>query len=224
MNHRTTMLSTIISIFLLNNFRFGSSFHHPQKFRIKYSSEYVEFQTQVEESVDVLTDVHSLSSPPHQQDHDSTLTPQQSFFDAMVESSNNYKENSRAYRRVVFQDDDWKSFRSTGRLYSNLLSMVTSGTVRGLAVEISTVFIVSILVYTFNIAILNGWLTSFGLAGGSVDELLSLPVLPFQITSPALGLLLVFRTNTVYGQWNTARTSMDAITAHALDLNRWADL
>jgi predicted membrane chloride channel (bestrophin family) len=98
--------------------------------------------------------------------------------------------------------------------------MFSSGTVRGLLAEIGTVFVVSILVWTFNFMIIQGALSGFGISGGDTKSLISLPVLPFQISSPALGLLLVFRTNTVYSRWNAGRLAFEHISYHAVDLAR----
>ena len=41
-----------------------------------------------------------------------------------------------------------------------------------------------------------------------------------QLSSPALGLLLVFRTNTAYARWNEARMAWAAIENHSINLAR----
>jgi predicted membrane chloride channel (bestrophin family) len=44
--------------------------------------------------------------------------------------------------------------------------------------------------------------------------------IPFTLSSPALALLLVFRTNTVYARWNEARTAWARIEVHLCNLGR----
>ena len=121
----------------------------------------------------------------------------------LVLSTDEYKETSRLYRRTVFTEQDWIRFRSSGRLFDNLATMFTSGVIRGLWFEIGSVTCVSTLVYLINAAILSGALEPAVPAADT--SLLALPSLPFQLSSPALGLLLVFRTNTVYSRWNQVR-------------------
>ena len=113
----------------------------------------------------------------------------------ILENSDKYKESSRVYRRPVFKESDWAEFRASDRLFKNLKTMFISGTVRGLLAEVGSVLVVSTIVWITNFIILSGLLEEFGISR-QVTSLVSLPVLPFQLSSPALGLLLVFRTNT----------------------------
>jgi predicted membrane chloride channel (bestrophin family) len=73
--------------------------------------------------------------------------------------------------------------------------MFSSGVIRGLGLEIGSVFFVALVVFLTNLAISSGALVPLGITS---KMLLRLPVLPFTLSSPALSLLLVFRTNTVY--------------------------
>jgi predicted membrane chloride channel (bestrophin family) len=62
----------------------------------------------------------------------------------------------------------------------------------------------------FSMALLPAWLPA-------------LPVVPmtaFQLTSFALSLLLVFRTNSSYGRWHEARASFGAINTTSRDIAR----
>ena len=47
-----------------------------------------------------------------------------------------------------------------------------------------------------------------------------LPTVIFQLTSPALGLLLVFRTNTAYERWKNSRIAWEHIQNHCNNLVR----
>lgn len=65
-------------------------------------------------------------------------------WDDLVNQSDRYKEESRRYRRTVFDEDDWVKFRSSGRLVKNLLTLFSSGVIRGLWVEVGLVTTVAI--------------------------------------------------------------------------------
>ncbi len=158
----------------------------------------------------------------------------------------NDKEESRKYRRTVFTDEDWRRFRSDGTsIFHNLETMFNSRIIQGLWMEVGTVFLVALTVYVMNACILSGilhaglvhlaakassitlpFLSSVGswvaamLLRIPTDTLFALPALPFQLSSPALGLLLVFRTNTAYARWNEARTAWSKIETHAVNLVR----
>ena len=125
-----------------------------------------------------------------------------------IKNLDEYKERSRQYRRTVFTTQDWVEFRSSDRIYKNLSTMFTSGIIRGLWLEVGTVTSIALAVFAVN------WLISHGLVGGDLvsesaaahkGAAISLPTLPFQLSSSALGLLLVFRTNNVFVRWNSAR-------------------
>lgn len=53
---------------------------------------------------------------------------------------------------------------------------------------------------------------------------LSLPIAIFKLSSPALGLLLVFRTNTSYARWLEARIAWGRVVAHCRNIMRQATL
>lgn len=139
-------------------------------------------------------------------------------WDRLVENSDQYKEDSRMFRRTVFDEDDWKKFRSSGRLLNNLFTLFSSGVIRGLWVEVGLVASVAMSVYIFNTLVLSGSLPT--IFGYQFEDPVSLPAIPFTLSSPALALLLVFRTNTVYARWNEARTAWARIEVHLCNLGR----
>ncbi len=53
---------------------------------------------------------------------------------------------------------------------------------------------------------------------------LILPTVPFTLSSPALGLLLVFRTNAAYTRWMSARDSWSRMAAHSKNLVRMGSI
>ena len=132
------------------------------------------------------------------------------FFD-LIRKTDDFKESYREKRRATFTDEDWVRYRSSYRVFDNLLTSPNSPTVRGLWLQIGTVFSIASGLY-----VTNCFMAAQGL------DLIMLPELPFQLSSPALALLLVFRTNAVYDRWNTARSSFHTIQSSALSLSRQA--
>jgi putative membrane protein len=126
-------------------------------------------------------------------------------------------ENSRKYRRTVFTHQDWIDHRSTDSLYLNLSSILTSGIVRQIVGEISVVAGIASAVVVW-----NGILApEYGL------PMFCLPTAPFTLSSPALGLLLVFRTNKSYERWWEARQRWGEIITQSRNVVRmgstWTD-
>eukprot|EP00429_Kryptoperidinium_foliaceum_P043395 CAMPEP_0176117734 /NCGR_PEP_ID=MMETSP0120_2-20121206/59152_1 /TAXON_ID=160619 /ORGANISM="Kryptoperidinium foliaceum, Strain CCMP 1326" /LENGTH=317 /DNA_ID=CAMNT_0017452037 /DNA_START=12 /DNA_END=962 /DNA_ORIENTATION=- len=129
-----------------------------------------------------------------------------------------YGEQSRKYRRTVFKYSDWVEHReSSGKVVENLRLML-SGVVRQLWPQVTLVMQVAITVLVWN-----------SLCVPAVDNyfdphihlpLFALPAIPFTLSSPALGLLLVFRTNAAYGRWMEARSTWARMIAHGRNLSR----
>jgi putative membrane protein len=127
-----------------------------------------------------------------------------------------YGEESRKYRRTVYSHSDWLKHRQSHRLFKNLGSTIFSGVVRGLLSEVATVALIALFVAVFNLYV--------GRVLGKNALLLTLPALPFTLSSPALGLLLVFRTNASYGRWLEARSAWSRIVSHSRNILRQADM
>ena len=136
----------------------------------------------------------------------------------LVQIIDEHKERTRELRRTVFTDEDWVKFRSSERIFENMRTTFNSILIQGLWLEIAAVTLSALSVYGLNSAILGGlfepWIPA------SEDSMVFLPALPFQLSSPALGLLLVFRTNTVYTRWNAARISWETVQNHCNNLAR----
>jgi putative membrane protein len=121
-----------------------------------------------------------------------------------------YGEDSRKFRRTVFTHKDWIKHRSSDRLFRNLSSILQSGIVRQLSEEISLVAAIATAVVVW-----NGILApTYGV------PVLCLPAAPFSLSSPALGLLLVFRTNASYQRWLEARMRWGTIITQSRNVVR----
>ena len=135
-----------------------------------------------------------------------------------------YGEGSRKYRRTVYTHNEWVKHRSSDRFIRNLSSMISSGVYKSLAKEVLATAGIATFLVIWN-----------GLTGGYTDldgvqheaivkflPMLTLPLTPFTLLSPSLGLLLVFRTNSSYGRWDEARKFWGLNINHTRDLNRMA--
>lgn len=134
-----------------------------------------------------------------------------------------YAEQSRRYRRTLFNHDDWMRQRHGDRLLKNLRTTFKSGVVRQLANELLLVTIVAVTLCLWNSLLVVGYQDFLGHMHPPLTNslpLLSLPLEPFSLSSPALGLLLVFRTNASYGRWTEARKAWGAVVNNCRNLLR----
>lgn len=126
------------------------------------------------------------------------------------------KENSRKYKRNVFTFKNWAAHRSTKRYSRHLLTLFGSRIFRGLLWPLLVVTAVSTALASYETLLEMGLLPS-SFPGLSVEA-----TAPFSLTSFALSLLLVFRTNTSYARWQEARSIWGGITNRSRDILRQA--
>lgn len=133
-------------------------------------------------------------------------------------------EAQRPFRRTVYTHDDWKKHRSQDRFFYYLLAIFKSGVYRNINREVGAVAFVASLVCVYN-ALANGFTDFEGVQHASLIPLdkIGLPMAAFTLTSPSLGLLLVFRTNSAYQRWDEARKNWGMNINHTRDLVRMAN-
>jgi putative membrane protein len=129
-----------------------------------------------------------------------------------------YGETSRKYRRTEFSYNDWVSHRSSDKkILTNIKGMFFSGIIRQLREEITLVTLLAAFVVVWNdFLYIPDEILSVGLPR------LALPALPFTLSSPALGLLLVFKTNASYARWLEARNTWAKIISQGRNTLRMA--
>ena len=103
-----------------------------------------------------------------------------------------YGEGSRKYRRTVYTHKEWVKHRSSDRFVRNLSSLVNSGVYKSLAKEVLATTAIACFIVFWN-AIAGGYTDFDGVKHTAVLEFLpqlTLPLTPFTLLSPSLGLLL----------------------------------
>jgi len=103
-----------------------------------------------------------------------------------------YGEESRKFRRTVYSHDDWRKHRSSDRFIYYLASLFASGVYKSLAREVSATVGIAAFVCLYN-ALVGGYTDLAGVQHEAVINnalLAGLPLAPFTLSSPSLGLLL----------------------------------
>jgi len=105
-----------------------------------------------------------------------------------------YGEESRKFRRTVYSHDDWVKHRSSDRFIYYLLALFTSGVYRNLGREVTATTSIAAFVCLYN-ALVTGYTDFEGVQHAALitSEWLpkiGLPLAPFTLASPSLGLLL----------------------------------
>jgi ion channel-forming bestrophin family protein len=119
-----------------------------------------------------------------------------------------YGEESRKYRRTVYSHDDWRKHRSQDRFLYYISSLFSSGIYKNLGREVTATTAIAAFVCVYN-AIVGGYTDFEGvkhaaLVSSSLLPLLGLPLAPFTLSTPALGLLL--------GTFARAKESVGVVT------------
>jgi len=109
-----------------------------------------------------------------------------------------YGEESRQYRRTVYTHDDWRKHRSPDRFLYYIQSLFVSGVYKNIGRELAIVTSVSAFIVLYN-AVVGGYTDFEGVEHAALvasDWLpkAGLPLVPFTLSSPSLGLLLGTRS------------------------------
>lgn len=151
---------------------------------------------------------------PNVKSSDKWLLDDSSIFGDQVKERGRFSERNLS----SFTFDRWASHRSTARYVRHMLGIFQSSIVRGLAQPLFSVASIATIVCTYETLRAEDMLPSY-------CPTLLMPTAPFDLTSFALALLLVFRTNTSYDRWlevcrvwsglgNRARDTMRQLISH----------
>jgi ion channel-forming bestrophin family protein len=105
-----------------------------------------------------------------------------------------YGEESRRYRRTVYTHDDWRRHRSPNRFQYYLRNIFQSGIYKNLSRAVTATTAVAAFIVLFN-SVVGGYTDYKGVKHAAVFASawlpkLGLPLAPFTLSAPSLGLLL----------------------------------
>ena len=105
-----------------------------------------------------------------------------------------YGEQSRMYRRTVYSHDDWKKHRSPDRFQYYVSALFNSGVYKNIGREVAVTVAVATVVCAWGALFgeyqdISG-AKHVGPLANNIIPVLGLPLTPFTLASPSLGLLL----------------------------------
>ncbi|XP_073156043.1 voltage-dependent chloride channel 1, chloroplastic-like [Henckelia pumila] len=143
-------------------------------------------------------------------DQDSTLF---SMLKAIPDWADGIKERGMVQRRALYDHEKWVQHRSSSRHVRHFLSSLSSRVILSLVPPVIVFTSFAVIIASYNTAVSMGWLPeSF--------PILRAPPLPYQLTAPALALLLVFRTEASYSRFEEGKKAWTKVLAGTNDLAR----
>jgi len=124
--------------------------------------------------------------------------------------------DSRFYRRTIADPAWWEDYLTTDRYFKNITSMFDSRIIRAVYGPLTRVIFTSLVVCTWETCRAQGVLPQ------EFPSITMPNTLPLGLTSFAISLLLVFRTNQSYSRWWEARKIWGTILNRVRDINTQA--
>lgn len=140
-----------------------------------------------------------------------------SWADAIAEWADEIKERGMVQRRQLYSHDDWLKHRSSKRHIRHLLSTFSSRVILSLVPPLCIVGVISVAIVIYDTAVSTAWLPSF------MPLLHASSTLPYELTAPALALLLVFRTEASYARYDEGRKTWTQVISSTKDFARHAN-
>ncbi|XP_057454609.1 voltage-dependent chloride channel 1, chloroplastic-like [Lotus japonicus] len=123
------------------------------------------------------------------------------------------QERGMYKNRALYAHSDWRTHRSSLRHFRHLLSSFSSRVILSLAPPVTFFTAFAAVISAYNSAVLLHFLPEF-------FPLLRASTLPYQLTAPALALLLVFRTEASYSRYVEGKKAWTMVLAGAHDFAR----
>ncbi|XP_076950287.1 voltage-dependent chloride channel 1, chloroplastic-like [Bidens hawaiensis] len=123
------------------------------------------------------------------------------------------KESSMKQTKSLYKPEDWVEHRSSLRHIRHLLTSLSSRVILSLVPPVIAFTTVAVVVASYNTAVFWQWLPEF-------FPTLRASSLPYQLTAPALALLLVFRTEASYSRFEEGRKAWTKVISGTNDFAR----
>lgn len=191
------------------NLSVSSNFTH----RSLFESRFPIFSTGVRKSVNLKPS--RVSSGPESGDSGTkTLTEKLILLlSAVPDWADEIKERGMQQKRTLYTHEKWVEHRSSLRHVRHLLSSFSSRVILSLIPPVFFFTSVAVVIAGYNSAVALDWLPG-------IFPILRSSSLPYQLTAPALALLLVFRTEASYSRYEEGRKAWVGIISGTDDLAR----
>lgn len=147
----------------------------------------------------------SSSTSPPPPPPSTEAAPPLSLIRAVADWADEIKERGVRRRRKLYTPPEWAEHRSSRRHLRHLISSLSSRVILSLVPPVSTLTAAAAVLAAYNSAVSNDVLPPF-------FPLLHSSSLPYQLTAPALALLLVFRTEASYSRFQVIQKLYTSIT------------
>ncbi|KAJ4726944.1 hypothetical protein OWV82_000125 [Melia azedarach] len=132
---------------------------------------------------------------------------------AIPDWADRVKERGMKQKRSLYNHEKWVHHRSSLRHIRHLLSSLSSRVILSLIPPVIAFTSVAVVIASYNSAVDMHWLPGF-------LPVLRASSLPYQLTAPALALLLVFRTEASYSRYEEGKKAWTKIIAGTNDFAR----
>ncbi|KAB1207471.1 hypothetical protein CJ030_MR7G012485 [Morella rubra] len=143
-------------------------------------------------------------------DHTQSLI---SILRAIPDWADSIKERGMRQSRTLYNHEKWIQHRSSLRHWRHVSSSLSSRVILSLVPPVIAFTSFAAVIASYNSAVSLHWLPGF-------FPVLRASSLPYQLTAPALALLLVFRTEASYSRYEEGRKAWIKVIAGTLDLAR----
>ncbi|KAG0480497.1 hypothetical protein HPP92_011355 [Vanilla planifolia] len=116
------------------------------------------------------------------------------------------KEGGVLKHRSLYTPENWRVHRSSSRHLRHVLTSLSSRVILSLVPPVSIFTSFAAVLSLYNSAVIYRWIPEF-------FPLMHASSLPYQLTAPALALLLVFRTEASYGRFVEGKKAWMSVVA-----------
>ncbi|PIM99963.1 hypothetical protein CDL12_27536 [Handroanthus impetiginosus] len=153
-----------------------------------------------------------------QSSNDSNPSPSQDFtllslLLAIPNWADGIKERRMKQKRSLYDHKSWVQHRSSLRHVRHFLSSLSSRVILSLVPPVIVFTLVAVIIASYNSAVSIHWLPEF-------FPILRASSLPYQLTAPALALLLVFRTEASYSRFEEGKKAWTKVISGTNDFAR----